>query len=303
MMKPNIKPIFRGSKLVPRTSPRPAIATQAIGTSVTMIHQCRAMCACTPDAWTTEAIGSTMTADSTPWAAPESTLAMATSQMGQGAWTRSSISRVKPNSWAMARAIDCTPWNMIEIPTTPGSWRGPRSPRSWGAPSGASWRRPPTGWGHRRSAGSAAARLQTRPSVPQLLAREVDEDRLEAGLGDRQVDEIEPAALRRQDDARHEPVTALHMQLQPPIHGAGAGDARHVVGEQLREPVGVARGLHRDDGVGADALLQCGRRVEGEDPAVVHDGYPLAELVGLLHVVGGEQDGLAFAVQLTEQVP
>src|ERR1017187_3781906 len=84
MMKPNIKPIFRGSKLVPRTSPRPAIATQAIGTSVTMIHQCRAMCACTPDAWTTEAIGSTMTADSTPWAAPESTLAMATSQMGQG---------------------------------------------------------------------------------------------------------------------------------------------------------------------------------------------------------------------------
>ena len=93
------------------------------------------------------------------------------------------------------------------------------------------------------------------------------------------------------------------MQLQPPVCLAGAGDARHVVGEQLREPVGVASGLHRDDGVGADALLQCGRRVEGEDPAVVHDGYPLAELVGLLHVVGGEQDGLAFAVQLTEQVP
>jgi len=44
---------------------------------------------------------------------------MATSQMGQGAWTRSSISRVKPNSWAIARAMDCTPWNMIEIPTTP----------------------------------------------------------------------------------------------------------------------------------------------------------------------------------------
>ncbi len=46
---------------------------------------------------------------------------MATSQMGQGACTRSSISRVKPNSCAMARAIDCTPWNMTEMPTTPGT--------------------------------------------------------------------------------------------------------------------------------------------------------------------------------------
>ena len=46
---------------------------------------------------------------------------MATSQMGHGACTRSSISRVKPNSWAMLRAMDCTPWNMTEIPTTPGT--------------------------------------------------------------------------------------------------------------------------------------------------------------------------------------
>ena len=86
-----------------------------------MIHQCSVRWACTPGACTTEAIGSTMIADSTPWAAPDSTLAMATSQIGQGACTRSSISRVKPNSWAMASAIDCTPWNMIEIPTTPGT--------------------------------------------------------------------------------------------------------------------------------------------------------------------------------------
>ena len=121
MMKPNISPMFRGSKLVPRTSPSPAIATQASGTSVTMIHQCSVRWACTPGACTIDAIGSTMIADSTPWAAPDSTLAMATSQIGHGAWTRSSISRVKPNSWAMARAIDCTPWNMIEIPTTPGT--------------------------------------------------------------------------------------------------------------------------------------------------------------------------------------
>lgn len=57
----------------------------------------------------------------TPWTAPESTFDIATNQMGHGAWTRSSISRVKPNSWAMLSAMDCTPWNMIEMPTTPGT--------------------------------------------------------------------------------------------------------------------------------------------------------------------------------------
>ena len=84
------------------------MATAASGTNVTMIHQCSDRWACTPGACTTEAIGSTMAADKMPWAAPDSTLAMATSQIGHGACTRSSISRVKPNSWAMVRAIDCT---------------------------------------------------------------------------------------------------------------------------------------------------------------------------------------------------
>src|SRR5258708_8778597 len=41
MMKPNISPMLRGSKLVPRMSPSPAIAMQASGTNVRMIHQCR----------------------------------------------------------------------------------------------------------------------------------------------------------------------------------------------------------------------------------------------------------------------
>ena len=45
----------------------------------------------------------------------------ATSQIGQGAWTRSSISRVKPNSWAICMATAWMPWNMIEMPTTPGT--------------------------------------------------------------------------------------------------------------------------------------------------------------------------------------
>ena len=62
-----------------------------------------------------------MAAEMIPCAPPDSTLEMATSQMGQGACTRSSISRVKPNSWASCMATAWTPWNMIEMPTTPGT--------------------------------------------------------------------------------------------------------------------------------------------------------------------------------------
>ena len=46
---------------------------------------------------------------------------MATSQMGHGACTRSSISRVKPNSCASGIATAWIPWNMIDSPTTPGT--------------------------------------------------------------------------------------------------------------------------------------------------------------------------------------
>ena len=62
-----------------------------------------------------------MIAEMSPCAAPEMTLDMATSQIGQGAWTRSSISRVKPNSWASGMATAWMPWNMMDNPTTPGT--------------------------------------------------------------------------------------------------------------------------------------------------------------------------------------
>ena len=44
-------------------------------------------------------------------------------------------------------------------------------------------------------------------------------------------------------------------------------------------------------------------RVEREEPAVVDDGQPVAELVGLLHVVGREEDRLAVDVELAEDLP
>ncbi len=44
--------------------------THDSGTSVTISSQWRLMCASTPAAWTTEAIGRTMAAEMSPWAPP-----------------------------------------------------------------------------------------------------------------------------------------------------------------------------------------------------------------------------------------
>ena len=60
----------------------------------------------------------------------------------------------------------------------------------------------------------------------------------------------------------------------------------------------------RDDGVGADRALELGRACRGRAmPAVVDDREPVAELVGLLHVVRGEEDRLAVGVELAEDLP
>ena len=69
------------------------------------------------------------------------------------------------------------------------------------------------------------------------------------------------------------------------------------------ESVSVACRLDRHDGVGADAALEFGRGVEREDLAVVHDRHPVAQLVGFLHVVRGQHDGLPLGVEALEQIP
>ncbi len=71
------------------------------------------------------------------------------------------------------------------------------------------------------------------------------------------------------------------------------------VGEHLE--VAVGSDLH--GGVGPDRVLQAGRRVEGHDAPLIDDGDAIAELVGLLHVVRGEEDRLPVDVQLAEDLP
>ncbi len=47
-MNPNMSPMLRGSKLVPRSRPSEAMVTQARGTMVTTIHQWNVRWASTP---------------------------------------------------------------------------------------------------------------------------------------------------------------------------------------------------------------------------------------------------------------
>src|SRR5581483_8055214 len=75
-----------------------------------------------------------------------------------------------------------------------------------------------------------------------------------------------------------------------------------------REPaqavlVAAGIGADADDRVGAEGTLEAGRRVERQDPAVVHDRHPVAELVRLLHVVGGEEDRLPGGMELGQDLP
>src|SRR5215218_11286156 len=73
-------------------------------------------------------------------------------------------------------------------------------------------------------------------------------------------------------------------------------------GAQLLDRPGVVVGGDLDP-VLADAGLQGRRGVEGDDPALVDDGDAVAVL-GLVHVVGGDEHGdLLAAVQLLQVIP
>ena len=67
------------------------------------------------------ASGKTTAAAIGPWRAPEAIFSTATAHTGRGAITRSSISRVYPNSCTSGSATACTPWKTIAVATTPAS--------------------------------------------------------------------------------------------------------------------------------------------------------------------------------------
>jgi hypothetical protein len=128
-------------------------------------------------------------------------------------------------------------------------------------------------------------------------------DRFQAWLRDRQVENIEPSAFGGQNDPRHESLTALHVQLDRPVHRPGARDALDLAREQFAQLPLITACFDRDDCVGTDTLFELGGRAQGQDPTAVHDRDPVAELVRFLHVVGCQQDRLALLIELAKHLP
>jgi hypothetical protein len=55
--------------------------------------------------------------------------------------------------------------------------------------------------------------------------------------------------------------------------------------------------------IGAERRDQFGGRALGDDPAAIDDGDAVAEHLGLVHVVGREQDRAAVLAEAAQQVP
>ncbi len=53
----------------------------------------------------------------------------------------------------------------------------------------------------------------------------------------------------------------------------------------------------------AEALDQISGRAFGDDLAVIDDGQAVAEALGFVHVMGGEQHGAAVALECANDVP
>ena len=70
-----------------------------------------------------------------------------------------------------------------------------------------------------------------------------------------------------------------------------------------RRPAASAPASADGHHVAGDLPLELGRRALGDDLAVVDDGDPVAERVGLVEVVGGEEDGHALVAQPAHLVP
>ena len=58
-----------------------------------------------------------------------------------------------------------------------------------------------------------------------------------------------------------------------------------------------------DEMIGADRSNERRRRATSDDLAVVHDGELVAEPLGLVHVVGGQQDRPPGFLELLDEIP
>jgi hypothetical protein len=144
----------------------------------------------------------------------------------------------------------------------------------------------------------AVASVRAGIVIVEAAPDELDEDVLERRLGLAQREDVGAQAAERPDDAAQRAVLFEHeveadgLALDAVVHlgGRGRGHDPWQPGERIRAAVEAVE-LQAEDRLALDAELEFLRGADGQDPAVVDDGDPLAELVGLGHVVGRQQDG------------
>jgi hypothetical protein len=95
----------------------------------------------------------------------------------------------------------------------------------------------------------------------------------------------------------------LHVQLDRRRRWGAPGDAVDACARSAARRSGSPSALTVTIVSAPTLCLSSAGVSEREDPAVVHDRDAVAELVGLLHVVRGQQDRLARRVELAEDLP
>src|SRR5450759_2435898 len=118
----NSKLSLRGSTTVPKSSPTPAISSEASTITPSAAGQWAIeMCGACPGACTKSTHGKTTRPATHPWMAPATILEKASIHSGTGARTRSSISRVYDSSITSGVDTDMIPCIITAEATIPGT--------------------------------------------------------------------------------------------------------------------------------------------------------------------------------------
>src|SRR2546422_5685772 len=146
-------------------------------------------------------------------------------------------------------------------------------------------------------------RVRRRPvglglGLVEAAPDELDEDVLQRWLGLAKRDDVRSEAAQRSDDRTERRVVGQGQVDDDRLarlagalvrgRGGGAQDAGQT-SERSRATVEPVE-LEPKDGLALDAPLELGRAAEGKDPTVVDDRDPIAQLIGLGHVVGRQED-------------
>src|SRR6202043_1896921 len=130
------------------------------------------------------------------------------------------------------------------------------------------------------------------PLLGHAPANQLDERILQRGLAFLHAPDLAAGALNHPHDTAQGGV-AGELEAKS-VDAILLGDARsgHATDRPQRIEQAAARGeLEIHDRIPLDLLLELGRRSLGHDAAAIDDRHPVAELIGLHHVVGRQDDG------------